>query len=80
MTPRDEDRDFVPAGAMKDSRQTVGIGLLCKLGSIVVHADEMLSAKGHHFDRVALEALLHDPEVAAWLKEMGPLVPRKRAL
>ncbi len=54
--------------------------LLCKLGSIAVHADEMLSSDGHEFDRVALATLLNDPEIAAWIDQMDNLamVPRKR--
>ena len=36
--------------------------LLCKIGSIIVHADEMLSADGHHFDRVALQGFLALPK------------------
>jgi hypothetical protein len=55
-------------------------GLLCKLGSIAVHVEEMLSPDGHAFDRVALEQLLKDEEVKAWLKEMDRLamLPKKR--
>lgn len=52
--------------------------LACKLASIVQHADEMLSPKGHHFDRIALQTLIQDAEVQQWLKDMGPLVPVKR--
>lgn len=54
--------------------------LLCKLGSIIVHADELLSPHGHHFDLAALQALIDDPEVAGWIAEMGEmaLVPLKR--
>lgn len=54
--------------------------LLCKLGSIVVHADEMLSADGHHFDKIALQQLIADPEVAEWIKAMNAMamVPVKR--
>lgn len=54
------------------------LSLLVKLASAVVHADEMLSVKGHRFDRIALEGLLNDKEVQQWLKEMGPFVPVKR--
>lgn len=56
------------------------LSLLCKLGSIAVHTDEMLSATGHEFDRTAIESLLTDPEVSAWLAEMQAdgLVPQKR--
>lgn len=56
------------------------LALLCKLGSIVVHTDEMMSPFGHQFDKIALERLLDDPEVLNWLAEMRDLamVPVKR--
>lgn len=56
------------------------VGLLCKLGSIAVHAEEYLSPAGHVFDRTALDQLFQDPEVTAWLDEMGKmaLIPVKR--
>lgn len=55
-------------------------GVLCKIGSVVVHADEMLSAKGHAFDAEALKSLLRDPELVEWLKAMDKLalIPKKR--
>jgi hypothetical protein len=53
--------------------------LLCKLGSIVVHADEARSPGGHQFDLVALDTLLKDPEVKDWIKAMGTLLPLKRS-
>ncbi len=37
--------------------------LLCKLGSIVVHVEEMLAPGGHEFDRQALLSLLTNDEV-----------------
>jgi hypothetical protein len=54
--------------------------LLCKLASVAVHADEMLSADGHDFDRAALKAVLSDPEVIGWVEAMtdASLAPRKR--
>jgi hypothetical protein len=52
--------------------------LLMKLGSIVVHADEALSAKGHTFDVEAMKPLLADPEVKQWIKDMGVYLPQKR--
>lgn len=56
------------------------VGLLVKLGSIVVHVEEMLSADGHHFDRIALDGLMADPDVKSWLKELDSmaLIPKKR--
>lgn len=57
-----------------------GVALLCKLASIAIHADEMLSADGHGFDKIALQSAIQDAEVQAWLKEMGDaaLAPKKR--
>lgn len=54
--------------------------LLCKLGSIAQHADEMLSSKGHHFDKAALQAVLDEDDVKAWLKQMDKLalIPKRR--
>lgn len=54
--------------------------LLCLLGSIVVHAEELLSSDGHAFDKVALEQALQDPNVAAWREAMdrGGFLPVKR--
>ncbi len=54
--------------------------LLCKLGSIVMHAQEMLSPGGNEFDRVALKGLLEDPDVRAWILKMDKMamVPKKR--
>jgi len=54
--------------------------LLCKLGSIVVHVDEMLSPGGHGFDIEAIRGLLKDVEVAEWLKSMDKMamLPKKR--
>lgn len=56
--------------------------LLCKLGSLIVHAEEYLDAagKGHPFDKNAFDALLQDSDVQAWLRQMGQLamIPRKR--
>lgn len=56
------------------------VTLLVKLGSIAVHAEELLSPTGHHFDRRALETVAHDPEVTAWLAEMDKMafLPKKR--
>lgn len=54
--------------------------ILIKLGSIAVHIDEMLSAKGHDFDRHALNTVLYDPEIKEWLRAMEKLafLPLKR--
>jgi hypothetical protein len=55
--------------------------LLVKLGSIIVHAEELASPEGHQFDLATLQHLLADPDVKAWMKEMDrlTLLPRKRS-
>jgi hypothetical protein len=57
---------------------TLTAALASKLASVVVHADEMMSPAGHGFDKVALERAVHDPDVQAWIKSLGPLAPLKR--
>lgn len=56
------------------------VALLVKLGSIAVHVEEMMSPKGHHFDRAALRTLLDDQEVIEWRKAMDKMamLPVKR--
>lgn len=55
--------------------------LLCKLGSIVVHAQELHEPGGHEFDLAALQQLYADTEVMAWLKGMKDMamLPVKRS-
>lgn len=48
----------------------VNLGLLVKLGSLVVHADEFTSPNSHEFDRTAIRAGLEDPEVKEWIEAM----------
>lgn len=55
------------------------LGLLVKLGSIVVHADEMTEPGAHHFDTATVRSLMTDPDVRAWVKAMGVYLPRKRS-
>ena len=54
--------------------------LLIKLGSMVVHYEEMLSKKGHEFDRHALDGLYADDEVKEWFAAMNKMafLPVKR--
>lgn len=54
------------------------LSLLVKLGSIAVHADELASPDGHHFDAVALRQLIKDAEVRNWITSMGAFLPVKR--
>jgi vacuolar-type H+-ATPase subunit C/Vma6 len=58
----------------------VSLALLVKLGSIAVHAEELISPKGHHFDQGAIQGLLQDSEVQEWLAEMSKnaFLPVKR--
>lgn len=62
------------------SALTPSPSVLVKLGSIAVHVEELLSPTGHGFDKLALDQLLKDPEVVAWLKDMDrlALLPVKR--
>jgi hypothetical protein len=50
-----------------------GVSLLVKLGSIAVHAEELMSPNRHDFDVAALRTLLEDPEVRVWLSDMGKM-------
>lgn len=54
--------------------------VLVKLGSLAVHAEEMLEPGGHELDVAAIRGLLDDPELRAWLEAMGELalLPVKR--
>ena len=53
------------------------LSVLCALGSIAVHAEELLSPTGHRFDIDALRSCF-TPEVRSWIKAMGPFMPVKR--
>jgi preprotein translocase subunit YajC len=63
-----------------DPLSDVSASLLVKLGSIAVHADEMMSPQGHMVDKYALKTLLEDKEVTEWLASMNKLamLPVKR--
>ena len=54
--------------------------VLVKIGSAMVHADEMLSPTGHDYDKIALQSLINDPEVQSWIAAITKLgfVPLKR--
>jgi hypothetical protein len=56
------------------------VSLLCKLGSIAIHAEEIREESGHYFDSIALQQLFRDAEVRKWLDEMDAmsLIPKKR--
>ncbi len=59
---------------------TPSAGLLCKLGSLIVHADEGSGKHGHQADVDAFLSLLRDSEVIEWLDAMRAksLLPVKR--
>ena len=54
--------------------------VLVKIGSAMVHADEMLSPTGDDYDKIALQSLINDPEVQSWIAAITKLgfVPLKR--
>ena len=54
--------------------------VLVKLGSLVIHVEEMLSDTGHDFDMAVIKSILNDKEVKAWIAEMNKeaLLPLKR--
>lgn len=54
--------------------------LLIKLGSVIVHQEELMSPNGHTFDQHALKTVREDPEVVAWLAQMTKMayLPVKR--
>lgn len=55
--------------------------LLCKLASVVVHADEMREPGAHEFDQIALVKAMDDPEVKEWVEAMtkAGFAPIKRS-
>lgn len=57
------------------------VGLLCKLGSIVVHVDEATGDRPHEYDWTAIRSLLADREVQAWIEGMtkAGFMPVKRS-
>ena len=49
------------------------LSVLVKLGSLVVHANEYLSAGGHQFDLSVFYSGLSDDEIREWLASMNAL-------
>jgi hypothetical protein len=60
-------------------------GLLCKIVSVLVHADEMRESQhdphANEIDRVALYSALDQPDVKEWIEAMtkGGFAPIKRS-
>jgi len=75
---RSVERDIKREQARQKAALTLAPTLASKLVSIVVHAEEMMSADGHPFDRIALAELLTDREVQTWTKALAILAPMKR--
>jgi hypothetical protein len=61
-----------------ENTKILSLSLAVKLGSIVVHADELTSSDGRELDRQIIRHALDDAEVIAWVKDMGCLLPVKR--
>lgn len=55
--------------------------LLIKLGSAMIHAEELIETKFKNadFDIPAFNTVSKDDEVVEWVKAMGPMLPRKRS-
>ena len=49
----------------------LNVTLLFKIGGAILHAEQMLLPGRHDIDRQALALILTDPEVRAWLNELG---------
>lgn len=58
----------------------MALDLQAKVGSIIVHVDEGLSAGGSHFDLAVVQTMIADPDVQAWLDQLRgmALLPVKR--
>jgi hypothetical protein len=56
------------------------MALRIKLGSLVVHCEELLSPSAHEFDKHAINTLLQDPDVRAFMEETSKMgiLPVKR--
>lgn len=66
---------------MKNDPLKPSATLLIKLGSAMIHAEEMIETKFRNveFDVPAFNTAAQDPEVRAWVKAMGPMLPLKRS-
>lgn len=71
-------RSIAPVWRITMNTLNPPLALLAKLGSIIVHAEEMIGPNAHEFDLAAFKQLLNDDDVQKWLEAMGPLVPVKR--
>ena len=69
-----------PPNDRPDNPLKPSASLLIKLGSVIIHQEEMMSKKGHQFDKAALDTVRNDPEVIEWLATMTQMafLPVKR--
>jgi hypothetical protein len=77
--PEDSHPQDIGGKAVSDPLKPA-VSVLCRLGSIAVHVDEMLSDDGHAFDCAAIKQILADNDLRQWLSEMDKmaLLPKKR--
>lgn len=52
----------------------ISLSLAAKLGSIAVHVEESLGDRGHPLDVYAVQSLLHDDEVIAFVENLDPVL------
>lgn len=67
--------------SMKKDPMKPSVTLLIKIGSAMIHAEEMVETKFKNldFDLPGFQTITNDPEVIEWVKAMGPMLPRKRS-
>jgi hypothetical protein len=70
----------LPSSESAPRPQDLTLGLAAKLGSLIVHVEEGISAKGHPFDAVTVKSMLADQEIQEWLDSLRKLalLPVKR--
>lgn len=78
MAQRSVARDMRREQREQKAALTLDVVLASKLVSIVVHADEITGPVRHIFDLSALQSLLADKEVRAWVKTLRVLAPVRR--
>ena len=83
--PREEQgvaksRSQVKRLARQTSSISMSLTLAAKVGSLVAHVEEAVSAKGHPFDVLTFKGLLADSEVQEWLTTLRllALLPVRR--
>jgi hypothetical protein len=62
----------------KPDRYRPSPAVLIKLGSVAVHAEELVSEDGCEVDAIGIRNLMMDRDLRRWVKSMGALLPVKR--